>query len=194
MDAYWVSDICFARLTYWSVSQLMSLNFKMTSSPSFVSVGILMANPSGLLFHNLCSTIFSLGVSSLCFLSSASVKGRCLSCSVVEFSRVCTEQKLKTFGNSSSWSFHIVFRFFPPLMQMNHHLENERRPNSTWMIHQHRWWVSAWISESVSHWCCMCTKVWIGRSFSVLNLPSVIHRVLQRYLFDSFPFVILCHQ
>ncbi len=32
MGAYWVSDTCFARLTYWSVTQLMSLNSRMTSS------------------------------------------------------------------------------------------------------------------------------------------------------------------
>ncbi len=44
---------------------------------------------------------------------------QCLSCSVVVFSRGYTEKKLKTFGNLSSRSFHIVFRFFPPLMQMN---------------------------------------------------------------------------
>jgi hypothetical protein len=90
-----------------------------------------MVNPSGLSFHNLSNTVFSLGVPTLCFLSSVSVKGRCLSCSVVVFSRVCTEQKLKTFEDSSSRSFHIVFRFFPPLMQMNHHLEDVSRPNST---------------------------------------------------------------
>jgi hypothetical protein len=110
------------------------------------------------MFHNLSNTIFSLGVSALCFLSSASVKGRCLCCSVVVFSRVCTEQKLKTFGNSSSRSFHIVFKVFSPLVQMNHHLEDVRRPNSVWMIHQHRW-CSSVCSESVSHWCCMCPKV-----------------------------------
>jgi hypothetical protein len=75
-----------------------------------------MTNPSGLLFHNLSSTIFSLGVSALCSLSSVSVKERCLSCSMVVFSRVCTEQKLKTFGDSSSRSFNIGFRFFFPLM------------------------------------------------------------------------------
>jgi hypothetical protein len=39
-------------------------------------------------------------------------------------------QKFMTFGNSSSRSFRIVFRFFSPLMQMNRHLEDVRRPNS----------------------------------------------------------------
>ncbi len=130
MDAYWASAPFLARLKYWSVTQLMRLNSRMTSSHALVSVGILMANPSGLLFHSLSSKIFSVRVPALCFLSFASAKERCLSCSVVPFSRVCIEQKLKTFGNSSSRSFHIVFRFFPPLMQMNRHLEDARRPNS----------------------------------------------------------------
>ena len=61
---------------------------------------------------------------------------------------------------------------------MNLHLEDVSRPNSVWMIHQHRWCESVCISESVSHWCCMCPKVWIGRSSSVLNLPSDIHWTL----------------
>jgi hypothetical protein len=34
---------------------------------------------------------------------------------MVAFSRVCTEKKLKTSGNSSSRSFQIVRRFFSPL-------------------------------------------------------------------------------
>jgi hypothetical protein len=137
IGAYWVSATFLARLTYWSVTQLMCLNSRMTSSPSFVSVGLLMANPSGRLFHSLSSTIFSSVVPALCFLSSTSVKGWCLACFMATFSRVYTEQKLKTSGNSSSSSFHIVFRFFPPLIQMNHHLEEVRRPNSPWMIRHH---------------------------------------------------------
>ena len=131
MVAYWASTTCFARLTYWSVTQLMCLNSKMTSSPPSVSsVDFLISNPSGRLFHSLSSIIFSLVVSALCFLSSASVRGWCLDSSVAEFSRSSTEQKLKTSGNSSSSSFHIVLRLFPPLMQMNRHLEDTRRTNS----------------------------------------------------------------
>ncbi len=103
--------------------------------------------------------------------------------------------EVKTSGTSTSSSFHIVFRFFSPLMQMNCHLEDVRRHNSAWMIHQHRWCVSVCASESVSHWCCMCPKVWVGSSSPVLNLPSAIHRALQRsHLSDSFPFVILFRQ
>ncbi len=33
----------------------------------------------------------------------------------------------------------------------HHHLEDVRRPNSLWMIHQHRWCASVCISENVSH-------------------------------------------
>ena len=171
MDANWASATFLARLTYWSVTQAIRLNSRMTSSPSFVSVGILIVYPSGRLFHSLSSTIVSLVVPALCFLSSASVRGWCLACSVAEFSRVCTEQKLKTSGTSSSSSFHIVFRFFPPLMQINCHLEDVRRHNSAWMIRQHRWCASVCTSESVSHWCCMCPKVWVGSSSSVFESP-----------------------
>jgi hypothetical protein len=75
MGAYWASATCFARLTYWSVTQLMRLNSKMTSSPPFVSVDFLIANPSGRLFHSLSSTIVSSVVPASYFLFSASVKG-----------------------------------------------------------------------------------------------------------------------
>jgi hypothetical protein len=62
MGAYWDSATCFARLTYWSVTQLMCSNSKMTSSPPFVSsVGFLIANPSGRLFHSLSIAIVFLG-------------------------------------------------------------------------------------------------------------------------------------
>ncbi len=53
MDAYWASATFLARLTYWSVTQDILLNSRMTSSPAFSLVGILIANPSGLLFHSL---------------------------------------------------------------------------------------------------------------------------------------------
>jgi hypothetical protein len=65
-------------VSIWSWSPLFlgrPLNLSMTSSPAFVSVGILIANPSGRLFHSMSSTIFSLVVPALCFLSSASVRG-----------------------------------------------------------------------------------------------------------------------
>jgi hypothetical protein len=130
MVGYWVSSTFLDRLTYWFVTQLMCLNSRMTSSPAFVSVGLLIANPSGRLFHSLSSTIFSLVVPALWFLSSASVKGWCLACSMSVFSRIYTEQKLKTSGNSSSSLFHIVLSFFSPLMQINRHLEDARRTNS----------------------------------------------------------------
>jgi hypothetical protein len=120
----------FRYMTCWSVTQLMRLNSRITGSPDFALVGILITNPSGLLFHILSIMIFSLWLSVLCFLSSVSVKGQCLSCPMVVFSRVCTDYKLKTSGNSSSRSFHIVFRFFSPLIQTNHHSEDVKRPNS----------------------------------------------------------------
>jgi hypothetical protein len=78
---------------------------------------------------------------------------------------------------------------------MNHHLEDVRRTNSVCMIHQHRWSVRVCSWESVSHSCWIWSNVWIGRSSSVVNLPSTIHRAVHRsYLFDSFTFVILCLQ
>ncbi len=170
----------------------MCLNSRMTSSPPFVSVGSLIANPSGRLFHSLSITIVSSVVPASRFLFSASVRGWWPTCTVVAFSRSCTQKWLKISGNSASSSFHIVFRVFSPLMQMNHHLEDVRRTNSAWMIHQYRWCVSVCNSERASYWCCMCPRVWIGSSSPVLNLPSTIHRALQRsHLFDSLPFVIL---
>ncbi len=57
---------------------------------------------------------FSMGLPVTCFFSSASVKGRFLSCPMVAFSRVETEPRLKTSGNSSSRSFQIDRRFFSP--------------------------------------------------------------------------------
>ncbi len=76
MGAYWSSATCFARLTYWSVTQLMCLNSKLTSSPPSVSsVGFLIENPSGRLFHSLSIVIVSSVVSVSRFLLSASVKG-----------------------------------------------------------------------------------------------------------------------
>jgi hypothetical protein len=80
MDTYWASSTFLARLTYWSVTQDILFNSRMTNLPTVSLVGILISNPSGLLF-----------------------------------SRVCTEKKLKTSGNSSSRSFQIVRRFFSPL-------------------------------------------------------------------------------
>ncbi len=195
MDTYWVSATCFTRLTYWSVTQLMCLNSRMTRSPPFLSVRFLTVNPSGRLFHSLSIAIVSSVVPVSRLLLSASVRGWWPTCDVTVFSRSCTDQWLKISGNSVSSSFHIVFRVFSPLMQMNHHLEDARRTNSVWTIHQHRWCVSVCNSERSSHWCCMCPRVWIGRSSSVLNLPSVIRRVLQRsHLFDSLPLVILFRQ
>ncbi len=196
MGTYWASATSFASLTYWSVTQLIRLNSKMTSSPPFVSsVGFLIANPSGRLFYSLSIAIVSSVVLASRFLFSSSVRGWWPTCVVSVFSRSCTEQWLKISGNSVSSSFHIVFRFFPPLMQMNRHLEDARRTNSAWMIRQHRWCASVWNSERASHWCCMCPRVWIGSSSSVLNLPSAIHRALQRsHSFDSLPFVTLFRQ
>jgi hypothetical protein len=80
MVTYWASATCFARLTYWSVTQLMCLNSKMTSSPpSGSSVGFLIANPSGRLFNrnrdSLSVAIVSWVVSVSRFLLSGSVKG-----------------------------------------------------------------------------------------------------------------------
>jgi hypothetical protein len=51
----------------------------MTNSPTVSGVGILIANPSGLLFHILSSVIVFLGVSALHLFSSASVMGRFIS-------------------------------------------------------------------------------------------------------------------
>ena len=130
MDTHWASATFPARLTYWSVTQDILLNSRMTSSPVFSLVGILIANPSGLLFHSLSRKISSIGVPVFRFLSSASVKGRVFSCPMVAFSRVCTEHQLKTSGNSSSKSFQTVRRFFSPLTQTNLHLEDARRCNS----------------------------------------------------------------
>ncbi len=45
----------------------------------FVVVGILIANPSGLLFHILSTAIVSLGMPALSIFSSASVMGRFIS-------------------------------------------------------------------------------------------------------------------
>jgi hypothetical protein len=75
MVTYWVSTTCFARLTYWSVTQLMCLNSKMTRSPPFASASFLIANPSGRLFHSLSITIVSSVVPVSYFLFSVSVKG-----------------------------------------------------------------------------------------------------------------------
>jgi hypothetical protein len=75
MDAYLVSATCFARLTCWSVTQLMCLNSRMTSSPPFFSVDFLIANPSGRLFLSLPIAIVSSVVPASRFLLSASVRG-----------------------------------------------------------------------------------------------------------------------
>jgi hypothetical protein len=73
MDEFWASSTFLTRLTYWSVTHDILLNSRMTNSPVVSLVGILMVNPSGLLFHILSSTIFSesMGVSGLCFPLSA---------------------------------------------------------------------------------------------------------------------------
>jgi hypothetical protein len=100
----------------------------------------------------------------LSLFSSVSVMGRFISWSMTVFSRVCATHRLKIFGNSIPNSSLIVWRFFSPLMQMNHHLEDVRRTNSVWMMHQYRWSVSQCISESVSTWdvsglfICNCIK------------------------------------
>ncbi len=112
------------RLTSWSVRQLIRLNSRMTSSPPFVSVGFLITNPSGHLFHSLSNVI----------VSSVIVRGWWPICTVSAFSRSCTEKLLKIVGNSASSSFHMVFRVFSPLIQMNHQLVDVRRTNSSWMI------------------------------------------------------------
>ncbi len=62
-------------------------------------------------------------------------------------------------------------------------------------MRQHRWCECVCISENALHVCWICPIVWIGRSSSVVNLPSVIHSALQRsHLLDSFAFLILCCQ
>ncbi len=70
-------------------------------------VGILIANPSGLLFHILSTAIFPRGMPALNLFSSASVMGRFISCCMAAFSRVCSEQRLKISGNSSPSSVQI---------------------------------------------------------------------------------------
>ncbi len=123
------------------------------------------------------------------------VMGHFISWSMTAFSRVCVTHTLNISGNSSPNSVQIVWRFFSPLMKMNLYVEDGRRTNSVWMMRQDRWCASVCISESVLRECWRCPSVWTGRLSSVVNLPSVIHRVLQRsHSFDSFTFVILCRQ
>jgi len=71
-------------------------------------VGLLIVNPSDLLFHMLSKVIFSLGMPALCFFCSTSVKGRIISCFMSAFSRIYVDQRLKTSENSSSRSVQIV--------------------------------------------------------------------------------------
>jgi hypothetical protein len=88
----------------------------------------LMVNPSGLLFHILCISMFSLGI------LSPSVMGRIISWSMDVFSRDCSTQRLKISGNSSCSSVQIARRNFSPLIQMNHHLTDVRWTNHPWWI------------------------------------------------------------
>ncbi len=112
---YWTSATCFARLTYWSVTQLMCLNSRMTSSPPFVSVGFLIAIPSGRFFHSLSNAI----------VSSLIVRGWWPTCDVAAFSRSCTEQLLKIARNSASSSQALPSHVY---LWRNRHPEN--RSNS----------------------------------------------------------------
>ncbi len=133
----------------------------MTNSPVVSVVSILTVNPSCFLFHILSNTISFLGMEDVNLFSSVSVMGRSIHCFVTAFSRVCaeywvqvedfwtrTEQMLETSGlrNSSSGSVQIVRRFFSPLMEMNHHFEDVRRPIPVWMMTQ----ISSCISGNVS--------------------------------------------
>ncbi len=80
----------------------------MTNSPTVSDVGILIVDPSGLLFHILSSVIVSLGIPASYLLSSASVKGCFIAWSMSVFSRVCATHRLKISGNSSPNSGQIV--------------------------------------------------------------------------------------
>ncbi len=93
--------------------------------------------------------------------------GGIISCPMTSFSRDCAVQRLKISGNSSPSSVQIVRRYFSPLIQMNHHLEDVSRTNSVWMMCQNRWFASVCIS-------------WV---FPLLS--TELYRVA---------FVILCHQ
>ncbi len=140
------------RVMYSSVTQDILLNFRMTNSPSFSVVGILMVNPSGLLFHILCISMFSLGI------LSPSVMVRIISWSMDVFSRDCSTQRLKISGNSSCSSVQIARRNFSPLIQMNHHFTDVRWTNHVWMVLQHRRW---------------CTSVYFGEFLTrVLDLSQ----------------------
>ncbi len=87
-------------------------------------------------------------------------------------------------------SFHGVWRHFSPEMYKNCHSVASTLASSPCISHQHWWWASMWSADRVSQVCWIC-KVCSGRSLSVLNRSSVIHRDLQRsHLSDSFFFVI----
>ncbi len=58
-EVFFLHGPSFARLTYWSVTELIRLNSRMTSSPPFVFVVFLIANLSGCLFHSLSIVIVS---------------------------------------------------------------------------------------------------------------------------------------
>jgi hypothetical protein len=90
----------------------------MTSSPPFVSVGFLIANPSGRLFHSLFIAIVSSVVPASRFLFSASVRGWWPTCAVAAFSRSCTEQWLKIWAAFSDCRSEIKMDH-PRLLLLN---------------------------------------------------------------------------
>ena len=70
------------RVRYETSLENILLNSRMTNSPTSSDVGILITNPSGLLFHILATTIVSLGVPALYLSTSVDVMGRFISWSM----------------------------------------------------------------------------------------------------------------
>ena len=183
----WLYTDCWRRTHLNSSSQI---------TPDLVFVGILNAISSGVfLLQSRSWVICSCEIPFFLRISSTCLKGRLNSVSLATFQSVWSTHWSKTSGNSWSSSFHTVWKHFSLLIQMKHHLEDARRESSPCMSRQHRWCVIVWSSERVSQVCLMWPKVWIGRDFSVVNLPCDTNSSLQRsHLSDSLLLVILFHQ
>ena len=80
-------------------------------------------------------------------------------------------------------------------MHMNLHLEEVSLASSPWINRQHPWWVqwtTVWVSVRPSHVCWIWPRSCSGRSASVVNRFSFIHRAFHKsHLLDSLPFLIL---
>jgi hypothetical protein len=152
-DSYWFSVRDRARMRYWSVISLMSLNSRMQNIPAFVLVGSRNANPSTLSLQNLACATDSLLRSASIIFSSDWVKGRFNSRSLPVFHIESAEifNHFSSSSNSSASSFHIVSKFLSPEMHMNFHLGEANLFSSPWISLQHPWWTAVWTSARSSH-------------------------------------------